>query len=371
MALLMPVALADIVVIVRRQAESAGNYIRVCDVARVEGPREAAREVAETIIGPTPEKGQEREITRWEIESRLYEMGLSATVTFSGNESVRVSGNGAPSGRREDAGFVPGELEPVALASVTEAATTDPGDYGRARRTAAARSDAEIPQSATPANEDVSARQRIGAEVSRYLASRYNREDIEVRAKVISLSEGLSPGEEFIVAEAVGGRMPGKAEVALKVVGPEADEGRRIIAVLDTEIYALAPVATKPLYKGDVIAARDVAIDRVKMRAGQAYLPPDAMAAVGREVQRPIKPREPILPSDAKNVDAVKQGMNVYVDNRGVGWSVQAVAKALGGGNVDDIITVENPGTRHRYRARIIGPGRVTSLIEPDPINKR
>ena len=91
-----PEALADVVVIVRREAESAGKYIRVCDIARVEGPRELALEVAKTVIGPTPQRGETREITRWEIEKRLREMGLDADIAFAGNDSVTVFGNGMP-----------------------------------------------------------------------------------------------------------------------------------------------------------------------------------------------------------------------------------------------------------------------------------
>ncbi|MDR1535921.1 MAG: hypothetical protein LBU64_12650, partial [Planctomycetota bacterium] len=76
-------ARADVIIIVRRQAEAAGNYIRICDVARVDGPREQAAEVGAIILGPTPGKGETREFTRWEIENRLLEMGVTARVSFT------------------------------------------------------------------------------------------------------------------------------------------------------------------------------------------------------------------------------------------------------------------------------------------------
>jgi flagella basal body P-ring formation protein FlgA len=323
--------------------------------------------VAETIIGPTPPKGQAREISRWEIESRLYEMGYDAKVTFSGNDSVRVLGNGAPARPHADEGFVPDRLASIPPASgdlAPRSATPSPAPAP------AARAMDQGDDFAADRDAAGAARERIGIAVSEYLSSRYTRKDVEVRAKVLSLSEGLAPGEEIVVSEAIGGKVPGRAEVAVRVRGGADGPARRISAVLDTEVYALALIAAKPLYKGDVIGKNDVKVARVKMKSGQAYLPPQPEAAIGREVRRPIKPHEPVLAADAKTVDAVKQGTIVSVEKSGGIWKLQANAKALGSGNIDDIIFVQDVSNNNRYQARIIGPGTVTVVVPGDKRNK-
>ncbi|MDR1613273.1 MAG: flagellar basal body P-ring formation chaperone FlgA [Planctomycetota bacterium] len=364
-----PAARADVVVIVRREAETSGKYIRVCDVARVEGPRERAREVAETIIGPTPPKGQAREISRWEIESRLYEMGYDAKVTFSGNDSVRVLGNGVPARSRADEGFVPERLASIPsasgdLAPRSAAPSPSPSPAPAARAMDPGDDFAFDPDAAG------AARERVGIAASDYLSSRYDRKDVEVRAKVLSLSDGIAPGDEIVVSGAIGGKIPGRAEVAVRVKGGADGPVRQITAVLDTEVHALALIAAKPLYKGNVIGKNDVKVARVKMKSGQAYLPPQPEAAIGREVRRPIKPHEPVLAADAKPVDAVKQGTIVSVENSGAAWKLQANARALGSGNIDDVVFVQDLSNKSRYQARVIGPGMVTVVVPGDKRNK-
>lgn len=360
-------ALADVTVIVRREAEAGGNYVRVCDIARVEGPRDQAAEVAKIVLGPTPQQGETREITRWDIESRLYEMGIGVKVSFSGNDMVRVFGNGA--GKM---GVVP---EDVRLANLDmfferrpETAAASFGGEGMTASAAAAAMSPAAPvvKAPPPAKAPVgppletmapNARERLGMAVSHYLAGRYNRPDVEVETRVLSVSDAVPyTAHEIRVREAVNGQAPGKASFRV-LVRDEADAApREIMVSADTEVYALAPVAARPLYKGEEIGPRDVRVAKVKMVSGKAYLPPNLKSAFGREPIRNIPAGEPLLASEVVIADAVKRGevvQNIATDN--AFWEVRSSGKAMGDGKIGDVITVEDTGTKAKYQARVTG----------------
>ncbi|MCD7897155.1 MAG: hypothetical protein LUG50_10870, partial [Planctomycetaceae bacterium] len=136
-------AWAEVVVIIRREAQSAGKYIRIGDIARVDGPQDQVREVAATILGPAPSHGEPRNITRWDIENRLLEMGIMAKVAFSGNDHVRVLGSGTGGGgaaasqsyRDQEFDYQP--LNPVPAASLNGSRRNRDTGSGRETPTAA------------------------------------------------------------------------------------------------------------------------------------------------------------------------------------------------------------------------------------------
>lgn len=378
-------AMAEVVVIMRREAQSSGKYLRVSDVARVDGPRDQAKEVALVVLGPSPYRGETREITRWDIEARLFEMGIDTRVTFTGNDIVRVFGDGAPtlfSRQRDEFAFHP--LNPIpggggdsgwdaGKRGVSDVAGIDvhrprhpmerpgpipyersgPDPYGRPSLTGEAKRRVELAVSEFFAGQ--------------YKNSRSKRSDIEVEAKVLSTSDDIPyAAYDLRVAEAVDGQVPGKATLRLKVRNNENDPTREITVVADTAVYGDALVAARHITRGEQLLERDVMVTRVQMESGKGYLPPTPSAIVGRETKRSFKPGDAILAADAVTGDAVRRGSQVVVENKGKGWSVQTKGKALGGGAVGDIITVEDTGNKTKYQARIIAPGTVTAVLKRD-----
>lgn len=363
-----PQARAEVVLIVRKQAEASGNYVRVCDIARVEGPRDQARAVANTVLGPTPPKGQAREITRWDIENRLFEMGVNAKISFSGNDMVKVYGNG--SRMRFADGGADVALQPLGAVNTR----------GRAiglnlAETAApqakppvplAPNKPERPMSADPSFLDglsPASRDLLGKTVGQYLSGRYSRPDIEVEATVCSLSQAVPDGAyEISVLEAVDGRVPGRATLRLGVKETAESEPVIVTVAADTKVYGLALVAKRQLFKGEVLESKDVRVARTVMEGGKTYLPPNPKAAAGRELSRGMAQGEAILASEAVPTEAVKRGDIVKVITGGSGWEIRSNGKALGNGKVGDTIKVEDVGTRSKYSARITDRGTVTVL---------
>ena len=368
-------ARADVVVIVRRQAEASGNYVRICDVARVEGPTEQVAEVAATVLGPTPPKGQAREITRWDIESRLFEMGVAARVIFTGNDMVQVFGQGTggirPDFGDDDVALL--RLQPVGApggagegggrGDISAMAMAGTGSNLTGSRASETRQDAAGNPAAALESMPAHARDRVEQAISRYLSKQYKRSDVEVESHLVSVSEAVPySAHEVEVADAVNGRVPGRAALRLRVRETPDAPARQVLVAADTEVFAQAPVAAKPLYKGDILEAKDVILARVKMESGKTYLPPSPKAAAGRELKRNVMSGEPLLASEAIIGEAVRRGEFVENVAAGAGWELRSTGKALGGGMVGDTITVEDAGNKTRYKARITGRGTVVVL---------
>lgn len=373
-------AYAEVVVIMRREAQSSGKYVRICDVARVDGPREQAKEVALVVLGPSPYHGETREITRWDIEARLFEMGIDARISFSGNDMVRVFGDGV-AGRGEwsgdDAAFTP--LRSIPDRYAWESGRTDGSEVAGVdvyrSRSAIAKPAPRPYEPREPSSAPLlagEARRRVELAVSEYLAGRYRnsktkRKDIEVETKILSTTADI-PYSAFdvVVDEAVDGQVPGKTTLRVKVKNNESDSFRNVMVVADTDVYGQTLVAARHIAKGELLEARDVTLGRIRMDSGKGYLPPNPANAAGRETKRSYKPGEPILAADAVPGLAVRRGSEVVVENRGRGWMVQTKAKAMGAGSVDDVITVQDVANKTKYQARIIAPGTVTAILKRD-----
>ncbi len=373
-------AFAEVVVIVRREAQPSGNYVRVCDIARVDGPADQAREVAMTVIGPAPVRGETHEITRWDIETRLYEMGVGTRVTFSGNDVVRVLGSGAPARGYGEYAFQPLDLVPErgAAESVDNAR---PRASSMAVRRGEAWKPLEKPAPAAPGEKpsearalpgpDAEGKSRVARAIGEYFAERYRegnarRVDIEVAASVVGAGGEISASAHSMRVEGAEGKIPGRAKVTV-LVKDEADSPERAVVVsADTEVFGLALVAARNMARGESLGPGDVKVARVRMEWGLNYLPPRAKIVSGREAARALKPGDVLLAEDAVPGVAVKRGQLVIVDTSGKGWRLQAKAKAHGTGAVGDIVTVEDPETRKKYPVRITGHGTVSVVVNRD-----
>lgn len=381
MLLLGPRAHAEVVVIVRREAHSSGKYVRVCDIARVDGPGDIVREVAMTILGPAPMRGETHEFSRWDIESRLYEMGVADGVTFSGNDVVRVFGDGAAAASGSYGSNSQQALLPTPERSGMARGNGVASDPTRAVRGPELTFKQQKPAGYDPQNRAETslrrdllapeAQTRVGQVVSAYIADQYRagkRSDIEVESKVLATDADIPYSAfEIKVDEAIEARIPGKALMRLSVRDTSSSEPRKVTVSADAQVYGLSLVAARPVAKGDMLEKRDVAVSRVKMESGKMYLPPAPSKAAGLEVQRAFRPGEVIHPQDAVLGDAVKRGNVVVVKNTGKGWEVMSKGKALGSGGVDDLITVQDHSTKTNFTARITGPGMVTVVLKKDP----
>ncbi len=374
MLLLSSEAWAEVVVIMRRSAQTPGRYVRIGDIARVDGPKDQVREVAMTVLGPAPERGEIREISRWDVESRLFEMGVAAKVSFSGNSRVLVRGDGAPAGR-VDHDQPLGELlpSPSRREAPMEAAAgipSRPAPVAKPAPMTVAR-DADDRPAAAPGRLTGDAGARVGKTISHYFAERYRsgkskRSDIEVEAQVVSASSDIPYSAYEITVADAGGHIPGKATLRLTVRDTDDAQPRDVDVVADTAVYGKTLVAARNIPRGETLDHSDVAVARVKMESGESYLPPNPKSAAGRETRRPFRIGEVIPPAEAPAGAAVKRGDLVVMKTGGKGWGIQSRVKAHGAGGPGDIITVEDVTNKAKYPARIVGPGTVEVVVKHD-----
>lgn len=354
-------AWADVVVIIRKEAEAVGNYVRVCDIARVEGPKDQATEVGLTVLGPTPPKGQPLEISKWEIESRLFEMGVTANIVFSGNDSVRVHGSGP---RLRDYAPEPelARLQPASPAPALDLGDTAAKNAAKRQGEDKGKQSAKQAQSERPIDGMTShAKDRVGQLVSAFLSKQYQRPDVEVEAKLFSVTDAVAySAHEIEVVEALEGRVPGRASLRLRVRDDVTSEDREVTAVVDASVFGLAPVAKRQLFPGEILDPADVAVRRVKMEAGKSYLPPSPKSVDGLEIKSGLTAGAPILASQTVPTEAVKRGDTVATEVSGTGWKIQGSAKALAGGRLGEVITVQDSSTKKKYPGRIVGRGKVS-----------
>lgn len=375
MMLAQSMALADVVLIVRREAEASGNYVRICDIARVEGPRQQADEVSRTVLGPTPPRGKALEISRWDIESRLYEMGIAARIIFTGNDSVKVLGNGASSPfayadsvalRDLDQPYNPSDPLSMRLGGGAGGGMDGTGSLAASGGTGERMGPPSSRRGNPLEGMTAEARDRVGKIISHYLAAKYDRADIEVEAMLTAVSSAIPYSVfDIEVDKPVNGQIPGRATLQLKVKDDRNEPARLVTVDADTSVFALAPVAAKPLPKGEVLQAQDVAVQRVRMESGKTYLPPRAKAAAGRQLTRELKKGDPILASDAVPTQAVKRGDTVQVTSSSAGWTLTGSGVAMGGGMPGEVIQVQDSSTKTKYDARITEPGVVEIIVKP------
>ncbi len=381
MLLLTSPAFAEVVVIIRREAEPSGKYIRICDVARVDGPQPAAREVAETVLGPAPSRGEIREISRWDMQNRLYEMGVGAVVAFSGNDLVLVYGAGAERRSFHDSADGFRTLGPIyeagrGGASDTAAMGTSGGGVNAGGAAAPFKPEAKPGRSSRsdddPGKLAYESEHRVGQAIAEYLSLRYRqghgkRDDLEVEAKVQSANADIPPDAfEVKVEQELGGKVPGRAELRLSVRDKAEAKPRFVEVVADTELFAQGLVANRNVQRGESLDKKDVKVSRVKMEFGKGYLPPKPEAVEGREANKTLRPGDALTAADAPLGDAVKRGATVTVKTEGKGWEVLSQAKAQGGGGIGDIITVEDTANKKKFQARIVDRGVVAVVVKKE-----
>ncbi len=139
-----------------------------------------------------------------------------------------------------------------------------------------------------------------------------------------------------------------------KIVGSVADVVR-------------VPVLTKPVLKGDIVAAQDVAIERRRRSelGGEAAL--DLAKIIGNAARRPL-PRGTLLrETDIQRPEVVEKNATVTMTFEQPGLQLTMRGKALSGGALGDVIQVQNMSSKRTVEAKVTGPNlvAVTGTVLP------
>lgn len=128
------------------------------------------------------------------------------------------------------------------------------------------------------------------------------------------------------------------------------------------------PVPRRRLMPGEVIAAGDLQMARVRLGAARGEWVQAPQQAVGQGVRRPVAPGQPIALADLGRPALVHKGgaVQVVLDGAGVALSAQGIAAEPGG--LGERVRVLNPASRAMLEAEVIGPDRVRVLPGSAPL---
>ena len=319
-------AWAGLTVELRETVYVPGGYVQLYEVATVRGDTELRTEAGRMYLGPAPERGGLRLITRKEIRERLEETGIPGPVQFAG--AMRVSVHT----REED----PGAGGDVSAASPTQAALPDP--------------DALIKDAFT-----------------RHVKKHYARTDIRLATTVDRIEGDLPAASECVkVVEILSGRIPGRARVRLQAAGADG----RALAMFEAQVLVTAHVPVlmvrRPIKTNEMLSKDDLMVRRASLRQNVVYLPADLSRFVGKAAAKPLRGNVPLQLGDLTEALAVRKGQFVKVDTLAGGFRIRTHARAGKDARVGDLLMVENLNpkqcTRKSFPARVTGTNQVEVL---------
>lgn len=289
----------------RAEAESAGPFVVLSEVARLEGgnPSEMER-LARLPLGLAP-KGSERTLTREYVACRLRQAGFEGEW-LTGADTVKVK----------------------------------PGREGGGR--AGVLSDA--------VREHIAALYGLSAddvvvELGKLFDAGESKWDSGVEVKVTepsSASESV-PGSLTVIAE----------------VKTAAGNAVKVSVPVKVSVWEEVFVAKKNIPRRGTILASDVESKRVLMTEKGSGPARSLSDIVGRRAERAIPKGSVVALGAVEELPLVERGDVVTAEVRGELFSILTYAKAKESGKKGEVIEVENPRSRQVYLARVIGKNTV------------
>ena len=148
---------------------------------------------------------------------------------------------------------------------------------------------------------------------------------------------------------------PGSGSVTLKY-DDGAGGGRTLAVRLKWQRPAV--VAARPVERGTVLTAGDLAIQTVRvLRSTPLASSPDEV--LGKAVRRNLAAGEPIALNLLSDSPIIQRGDSVIISFRTPGFSIEVRGQALDGGVEGDLIRVRNLQSKNVIQAVVVAPGRV------------
>lgn len=212
----------------------------------------------------------------------------------------------------------------------------------------------------TRLSREISAADITGSVVAR-AATEYGVDvdavDVRLDGEVGPVHVPTSQTGPLQVTRFVADRQTGRFEASLAVAGtPRREQPIRVsgTAVETVEVATLS----RPLDRGDIVAASDVRYDRrPKSQVGDAMAPSDV---TGLAAKRPIREGQPLRAGDLARPQHVERGGFVTLVYATAGVSLSLKAKALASGAQGDVVSVQNIQSKRVVSGVVTGPSEVT-----------
>jgi flagella basal body P-ring formation protein FlgA len=147
----------------------------------------------------------------------------------------------------------------------------------------------------------------------------------------------------------------------------------RVRLEADVTVAQTVVVATRPIERGSVITAADVAIEEISELPKETLLrkPIESLEGViGLEATKAIREGDTIYTGDFRPQLLVKRGEEIAVYARGGGIQVRTIARARQDGARGELIGVESLGDKEPFEAVVTGP-REAVVFTPSTTGER
>jgi flagellar basal body P-ring formation protein FlgA len=165
---------------------------------------------------------------------------------------------------------------------------------------------------------------------------------------------------ELQVARAYYEPRSGRFDITFDVTGSSA--ARRVpLRYVGTAIEMVeAAVLTRPLGRGEVLKASDLAIERRPKAEVRGDFASSIADAVGRAARRPLRAGEVLRTADLMKPDLVQRNEAVTLVYEVPGLVLTIRGKALESGAEGDTINILNMQSKRTVQGTVSGPGQVT-----------
>jgi flagella basal body P-ring formation protein FlgA len=313
-------------------AEVAGPIVRLGDIARIESGGEHEVTDAGGLAGvelfPAPPVGSRRIVRAVEVRDLLHTAGIGlAQLRMSGAAHVEIR---TADPEKQSIGQV--EVGPAAVRQAE-----------RLVRQAIVR---RLTQ-ASGRDEPWQVEFRLDSRQAAIVAS---------SPKALRVDGGSEPWE-------------GRQTFSLRFPSGNADGSCSIEAVV--RLPAVSVVATRAIPAGAILRAADLALTRQPSRGDASGTPLSSLEeAVGRETTRALAEGQVLDRRSVRRPLWVRRGDVVTVFARAPGIEVRTSARAKDEGALGDLVSVEQPGERSRFFARVTGVREVEVYAEAAQIGR-
>lgn len=316
-------AYAAVAIDLMSEATVSGSVVKLSDIATVAGAE--ADSLAERIVCPSPAEGDTLVISPTVIRRRLLAVSGRADFQLTGAAVCRVTRSSAA----------------VASEAVAASDASDTGDTGDKSRMLRQVLTEQIQSS-------------IGRPAERLKIQFDDRDDELLSARESHYS--------FRIRTSDSGIGIGSNSIAVELY--ETDNGRRLFrsAALRVRVLLLEDVAVvaRDMKPGEIIKLQDVAMQRAEFSSDDlSRCFRDLRSLVGATVRVPITQGHVIDVGDLTKTLLVRRGQSVtvYVEARGL--TVRTISRALGSGELGDVIAVQGKEGRGQFYAEVIGSATV------------
>lgn len=197
--------------------------------------------------------------------------------------------------------------------------------------------------------------------VTDYIQERTARLDVETSIRKLSLTGDLTLPKGTITYEVVAPQQWegwGHANLALIVRVDDRVERNLPVRV---EVAALAEmvVSTRPLERGETIAAADVTLQRRDLAGINGKICRNLDEVVGKRARVGMRGNAPVRSDYLEKVPVVKSGQQVTILVENELLRLTAVGRARGSAAVGDLVAVQNLTSQKEIRARVVDAATV------------